>query len=154
MPRQIVISGTLKGIEAATLIAKSYNAKRVLPLQVHGAFHSGLMKRAQKKLTPFIRNATIVKGSSQLIMNVSGDYVTDIEIARSQLIEQVTRSVRWEQGVRAMDKQEINLYIEFGPGKTLAGMNKHIGVRAPTFSIDKVEDLGQLAQLNRSGEFL
>ena len=54
-------------------------------------------------------------------MNVPGDFVSDIEEIRQYLIEQVTHSVRWEQGIRAMEGQYVDLYIEFGPGKTLAG---------------------------------
>ena len=147
-PGQIVLSGTLKGIEAATAAAKGRHAKRVIPLQVHGAFHSGLMLGAQEKLRPFIQNAGIVKGSSQVVMNVPGDFVADIEKVRSNLIEQVTHSVRWEQGIRAMENQKIDLYIEFGPGETLSGMNKRIGVLAPTLSIEKIEDLEQLSGKN------
>lgn len=153
-PGQVVISGTVKGIEAGTSAAKSHNAKRVLPLQVHGAFHSGLMQVAQDKLAPYIQKAPIEKGLAQLVMNVPGNFVTDIESVRCNLIEQVTHSVRWEQGIRALEQQNIDLYIEFGPGKTLSGMNKRIGVQAPMISIEKVEDLDQLSQLERSGELL
>jgi [acyl-carrier-protein] S-malonyltransferase len=151
-PGQVVISGTLKGIEAGTEAAKAHQAKRILPLPVHGAFHSGLMQKAQEKLAPFIQKAPFAKGSAQLVMNVPGDFVNDVEKVRHNLIEQVTHSVRWEQGIRAMEQHDVDLYIEFGPGKTLAGMNKRIGVKAPIISIDKVEDLDQLSQLERSGE--
>ena len=151
-PGQVVLSGTLKGIEAGTAAAKAHHAKRILPLQVHGAFHSGLMQLAQEKLTPYIHHAPIVKGSSQLVMNVPGDFVSDVERVRENLIEQVTHSVCWEQGIRAMDQQNVDLFIEFGPGRTLSGMNKRIGVRAPTLTIEKVEDLDQLFQLEKRGE--
>lgn len=151
-PGQIVISGTLKGIEAGMLAAKKHNAKRVLPLQVHGAFHSGLMLQAKEKLSSYIQQAPIVKGSSQMVMNVPGDFVVDVEQVRQNLIEQVTHSVRWEQGIRAMEQQDVDLYIEFGPGKTLSGMNKRIGVKAPTLSIEKVGDLDQLLEMEKRGE--
>lgn len=148
-PGQVVISGTTKGIEAGMAAAKNRNAKRILPLQVHGAFHSGLMQEAKEKLAPFIQNAPIVKGTAELVMNVSGHFVKDVEKVRHDLTDQVTHSVRWEQGIRAMEQQNIDLYLEFGPGKTLSGMNKRIGVQAPTITIDKVEDLDQLSQLGR-----
>jgi [acyl-carrier-protein] S-malonyltransferase len=151
-PGQIVISGTRRGIEAGSAAAKACNAKRVLPLQVHGAFHSGLMQEAKEKLAPYIQKTPLVKGSSQLVLNVPGDFVSDIEKVRHYLIEQVTHPVRWEQGIRAMESQNADLYIEIGPGKTLAGMNKRIGVQAPTITIEKVEDLDQLAQMEKRGE--
>jgi [acyl-carrier-protein] S-malonyltransferase len=151
-PGQVVISGTLKGIEAGIAAAKAHNAKRILPLQVQGAFHSGLMQGAKEKLAPYLQKAPVIKGSAQLVMNVPGDFVSDIEKVRHYLIEQFTHSVRWEHGIRAMDHHHIDLYIEFGPGKTLAGMNKRIGVRAPMISIEKIEDLDQLSQMEKKGE--
>lgn len=145
-PGQVVISGTQRGIEAGTEALKERNAKRILPLPVHGAFHSGLMKQARDKLSPFLKKAELAKGSSRLVMNVPGNFVSDPEEMRRNLIEQVTHSVKWEQGIRAMDEQQIDLYIEFGPGKALSGMNKRIGVQAPTLSIDKIQDLESLKQ--------
>lgn len=145
-PGQVVISGTKRGIEAGTAALKERNAKRILPLPVHGAFHSGLMKQARDKLSPFLKKAELAKGPSRLVMNVPGNFVTDPEEMRQNLIEQVTHSVKWEQGIRAMEEQKIDLYIEFGPGKALSGMNKRIGVQAPTLSIDKIQDLESLKQ--------
>ena len=146
-PGQVVISGTEKGIAAGTEAAKKHMAKRVLPLQVHGAFHSGLMSTAREKLAPFIEKAAFLQGSSQLVMNVPGDFVKDLSSIRYNLINQVTHSVKWEQGIRAMEREGVDLYIEFGPGKTLSGMNKRIGVQAPNISIEKVEDLKHLESI-------
>ncbi|WP_068468471.1 ACP S-malonyltransferase [Candidatus Protochlamydia phocaeensis] len=151
-PGQIVLSGTMKGIEAGSEAVKARGAKRVLPLQVHGAFHSGLMRPAEERLAPFIESVPLEKGSSQLVMNVPGDFVQDLPAVRRNLIKQVTSSVRWEQGIRAMDKQGVDLFIEFGPGKTLAGMNKRMGINAQTITIEKVEDLDILTKLEKEGE--
>jgi [acyl-carrier-protein] S-malonyltransferase len=148
-PGQIVLSGTLRGINAAAEVAKKHQAKRVLPLQVYGAFHSGLMKSAQEKLTPYIQQTDFDQGTSALVMNVPGDFVSDISQLKSNLIQQVTHSVRWEQGVQSMIHKNVDLFIEFGPGTTLSGMNKRIGVTAPTWSIEKVADLDQLKQLEK-----
>lgn len=152
-PGQIVLSGTSKGIERGSEAAKVRGAKRVLPLQVHGAFHSGLMQMAETKLAPYIQQAPLVKGTAQLVMNVPGGVVDEVDLARRYLIEQVTHSVRWEQGIHAMEEQEVDLYVEFGPGKTLTGMNKRIGVKVPTLSIEKMEDLKQLSELEKAGAF-
>jgi len=141
-PDQIVISGTKDGLEKASLRLKEVGAKRVLPLTVHGAFHSGLMQSAQDGLAPFIDAAPIRESQVGFVMNVPGNFVDSTTDIRRNLTAQVTHSVRWEQGIRSMT--EIELYLEIGCGKTLAGLNKKIGVAAPTLSIDKVEDLERI----------
>lgn len=151
-PGQVVISGTLRGVEAGMAAAKSAHAKRVLPLQVHGAFHSPLMQIAKEKLTPFIQKARLKEGSSQIVMNVTGDFVKGADAVKRNIIDQVTHPVLWEQGIRAMEKEDVDVYIEFGPGKTLSGLNKRIGVRAPTLSIEQIEDLEQIGQFEREEE--
>ena len=146
-PGQIVLSGTIKGIEIASLEARNRGAKRVLPLSVHGAFHSGLMKIAEEKLAPYIDEAPFKKGITPIAMNVPGDFVVDFARLKPNLIKQVTHPVRWEQEIQAMKKQGVNLCIEFGPGRALAGMNKRMDL--PTISIEKVEDLDRLANLEK-----
>lgn len=146
-PGQVVISGTLKGIEAGTLAAKERGAKRVLPLQVHGAFHSGLMQEAQERLAPYIQETAFLEGASPLVMNVTGDKAVDNASIRRQLIQQVTHSVRWEQGIRMMEREGIDLYLEIGCGKTLSGFNKRIGVNAATVSVEHVPDIEILAKV-------
>jgi [acyl-carrier-protein] S-malonyltransferase len=145
-PGQVVVSGTERGIAALSAIAKEKGAKRVLPLQVHGAFHSGLMKSAQDRLSEYVNQVKLGKPFSELVMNVSGDFVSKESEIKRLLIEQVTSPVRWEQSIRAIDSQGIALYLEIGPGNTLAGFNKRIGVKAPTLSIEKVEDLRKLEE--------
>lgn len=140
-PGQIVISGTLKGIEKGSQALLSNGAKRVLPLQVHGAFHSGLMKSAEEKLSPHITAMSLHESPIELIMNVVGNTVKDLNQIKSNLIKQVTHSVRWEQGVRQMASSGVDLFIEIGCGKALSGFNKRIGVTAPTWNLEKVEDL-------------
>ncbi len=140
-PGQVVISGTVKGIEKGAELAKKRGAKRVLPLQVHGAFHSGLMQEAEVRLTPIIQEAELLESTVGLVMNVTGTEETESLRIKQNLISQVTNPVRWEQGVRSIEQSGIEQYIEIGPGKTLAGFNKRIGVAAPTISIEKVEEL-------------
>jgi [acyl-carrier-protein] S-malonyltransferase len=145
-PGQVVLSGTLKGIEQGTKVMKENGAKRVLRLQVHGAFHSGLMRHAEEKLAEFIQQISLNKASANLVMNVPGNFVSDTESIRKYLIKQVTHSIRWEQGIQAMNEQEVDLFIEFGPGKTLSGMNKKMQLKGTTWNIEKMEDLEQLAK--------
>lgn len=143
-PGQTVISGTLKGVEAGIAAAKAKGAKRAIPLKVHGAFHSGLMRSAEEKMAQKLEEIEIAQSPIQLVMNVCGAPVTCPKTIRTNLIKQITAPVRWEQGIRAI-QPDVDLYIEIGCGKTLAGMNRQIGVTAPTITINSLEDLDQLA---------
>lgn len=142
-PGQTVISGTQKGVEAGCEAAKAKGAKRVIPLKVHGAFHSGLMKLAEEQLGEKIQEVEIQDSAIDLVMNVPGDYVKEPSQIRENLIAQVTSPVRWEQGVRAMEPH-VERYIEIGCGRTLAGMNRQMKIEAPTITINKIEDLDKL----------
>lgn len=145
-PGQVVLSGTLKGIEAGTIAAKAKGAKRVLPLQVHGAFHSGLMLEAENRLAEYIQKANIQESPIALVMNVNGDFVDNVSSIKENLIKQVTHSVLWQQGIEQMAKQGVDLFIEIGCGKTLTGFNKRIGVQAPSLSVENISDLNQLKE--------
>lgn len=140
-PGQVVIAGKKAHMEAAEEVLKAAGAKRVLPIDVSGAFHTPLMRPAQLKLEPLLRAANIQDSSIEIVMNVPGDFVKTTQEIRTYLIDQVASPTKWEQGVRTMDATGVEQYIEMGPGKTLAGMNKKIGVKAPTISIEKVTDL-------------
>lgn len=143
-PGQTVISGTQDGIERAMTLVKERGAKRAIKLPVHGAFHSELMAEAQERLGEKLSHAPLKKSSVGLVMNVVGDFVTDLESILDRLINQVTSPVRWSQGIEKME--DIDLFIEIGQGKVLAGLNKKIGVSAPTISIGQVADLELLKE--------
>jgi [acyl-carrier-protein] S-malonyltransferase len=139
-PGQTVISGTKEGIAQAAVTLKEKGAKRVLPLSVHGAFHSGLMEKAQVGLKPILDLAPLQDSPVGFVMNVPGDFVQGIEKVRSNLQLQVTQSVKWEQGIFAMKRDGVEFFLEIGCGKTITGLNKKIGV-APSFSIEKINEL-------------
>lgn len=143
-PGQIVISGSVQAVEKASTIAKERGAKRVLPLSVHGAFHSGYMESAEKRLRERIEETLFNTPKLQIAMNVTGGFVTNVDEIKRNLASQVTHSVRWQQDIEAIEAKNPSRYVEMGPGKTLAGMNKKIGVKAPTISVEKVADLEQL----------
>lgn len=151
-PGQIVVSGTSKGVEIASAEAIKIGAKRALPLAVYGAFHSGLMKTAEEKLAPYIFETPIQKNSIRLVMNFPGNFVNEPEDVQKNLVKQVTGAVRWEQGIKTLEEDGVDLFIDFGPGKTLAGLNKRIGVKVPTLSVEKVEDLENLHHLVKEGK--
>ncbi|NGX46894.1 MAG: Malonyl CoA-acyl carrier protein transacylase [Chlamydiae bacterium] len=140
-PGQIVISGTKEGIEKAASQLKEKGARRVMPLDVSGAFHSGLMQSAQDRLAPLIQEVHMSNSDVVLVMNACGDKVEALEELRKNMIEQVISPVCWQSCVESMVDSGVELFIEMGPGKTLAGMNKRIGVQIPTVSVEKVEEV-------------
>lgn len=145
-PGQVVISGTAQGIALGAEEAKKRGAKRVLPIQVHGAFHSGLMAEAEKGLAAYLLEVQLHKSSIALAMNVTGGIVKDAEQIRLNLMKQVTHPVRWQKCIEALEAEGADLFVEIGSGKTLTGFNKRIETKAPTISIEKVEDLDQVEQ--------
>lgn len=145
-PGQVVISGELSAIDKGAQKLLEAGAKRVLPLDVAGAFHSGLMEEAQQKLAPLIEGAAIQKGTSGIVMNVPGDFVEETSQMQFFMIEQITHPVRWEKGVLAMEKRGVDLYLEIGPGKTLSGMNRKIGVQGAICNVETCADLDILAE--------
>lgn len=151
-PGQVVIAGLTSAMQKAEETLKVQGARRVLPLDVSGAFHTPLMRSAQMRLQPALKAAQLKESSIELVMNVAGDLTHSLEAIRSNLIDQVATTTRWEQGIRKMEQAGVDLYLEMGPGKTLAGMNKKIGVQAPTISIEKVTDLSELEALNATAQ--
>lgn len=146
-PGQVVISGTRKGVDAGAAAAKAKGAKRILPLLVHGAFHSGLMKPAEERLSEHIQQIVIKNSPVGFVMNVPGKFVQDAAEIKTNLIKQVTSPVRWEQSVRSMGEEAVDLLIEIGCGKVLSGFNKRILPNVTTISIEKVAELDQLAKI-------
>lgn len=145
-PGQVVISGTVSAIERASPILKEAGARRVMPLQVHGAFHSGLMQPAADRLEHSLSNVPFKHSPIEIVMNVPGDFVTDVSKIPLLLKQQVTHSVRWQQGIQAIEKRSPTLYVEIGCGKVLTGLNKKIGVVCDTISIEQADDLKLLEQ--------
>jgi len=143
-PGQVVISGTKKGVEIGSKALLEKGAKKILPLQVHGAFHSGLMQEAQVMLAEIISHTPFHKSNIQVAMNVTGGFVSDIQDMQKLLIQQVTQPVRWSRAIKTIDQDGVSLFLEIGCGKTLSGMNKRIGPKAETCNVEKVEDLHTL----------
>lgn len=140
-PGQVVIAGLNSAMPQAEEALKTGGAKRVLPLDVSGAFHTPLMAFAQEKLRPYLMEAPLLESKTDFVMNVPGAYVSEHAQIRTYLIEQVVSPTRWKAGVDAMIKEGVEIYIEIGPGRALVGMNKKIGVPGISLNIEKVTDL-------------
>jgi [acyl-carrier-protein] S-malonyltransferase len=125
-PGQLVISGSVKGIEKACELMKAAGAKRALVLPVGGAFHSPLMEPARIELEEAIKNTLFSKPTCGVYQNVNAKPSTDIEAIKLNLIAQLTAPVRWTQSVQNMVKDGATQFVECGPGKVLQGLVKKI----------------------------
>ncbi|MCW3074459.1 MAG: S-malonyltransferase [Flaviaesturariibacter sp.] len=121
-PGQLVISGSLKGIEAACEAMKTAGAKRALILPVGGAFHSPLMEPARKELQQAIEGTYFNNPSCAVYQNVAAKGVINKEEIKQNLIDQLTGAVRWTQCVQAMIGDGATRFTECGPGKVLQGL--------------------------------
>ena len=143
-PGQIVISGTLTAIADATEKLKAAGARRILPLNVSGPFHSQLLKEAGKKLGNYLEDVTVHDPVIPYIANVTADYVTSADIVKELLAKQVFSSVLWQQSVERMIADGVDRFVEIGPGKTLSGFVKKIDRNAAVFHVETLEDLERL----------
>lgn len=125
-PGQLVISGSLKGIEIACERMKAAGAKRALVLPVGGAFHSPLMLPAKEELAAAINATTFNSPSCPVYQNVVAKAVTDAAAIKNNLIDQLTGAVRWTQSVQAMIADGATQFTEVGPGKVLQGLVQKI----------------------------
>lgn len=125
-PGQLVISGTVKGIEIACERMKAAGAKRALVLPVGGAFHSPLMAPAKDELKAAIENTKFHTPTCAVYQNVVARAVMDRDEIKQNLIDQLTGAVRWTQSVQAMIKDGASHFTEAGPGKVLQGLIQKI----------------------------
>ena len=121
-PGQLVISGTMKGIEEACAKLKEAGAKRALPLKVGGAFHSPLMRPAKEELQKAIEQTEFKAPRCPVYQNVDAKPYTDPAQIKANLIAQLTSSVRWTESVNNMIADGADDFTECGPGKALQGM--------------------------------
>lgn len=125
-PGQVVISGSLSGVDAACKALKEAGAKRALKLPVGGAFHSPLMQPAAERLQAAIMNTTFHTPKCPVYQNVSAKGETDKHTIQRQVLEQLTSPVRWTQSVQQMITDGANTFYEFGPGDVLKGLIRKI----------------------------
>lgn len=134
-PGQLVISGSIKGVEIACEKMKAAGAKRALPLQVGGAFHSPLMEPAREELADAIQNTKFTVPICPVYQNVNALPSTDVETIKNNLMAQLTAPVRWTQSVQNMVRDGATTFIECGPGKVLQGLVKKIAPTMEAYSL-------------------
>ena len=143
-PGQIVITGHTEAVKRAGELLKEKGAKRILPLNVSGPFHSELLYEAGKRLEKVLKTIDIREPVKPYISNVTADYVTKKEDIKQLLVKQVSSPVRWQQSVERMLEDGVDTFIEIGPGKTLTGFLRKINKNAKAINLGVVEDLEKL----------
>ena len=145
-PGQIVITGESKAVEAASAQLKEAGARRVVPLNVSGPFHSQMLKPAGEKLRKVLDEAEIRDFTIPYVTNVTAEYVTEKEEVKDLLVSQISSSVRWQQCVEKMIAEGVDTFIEIGPGRTLSGFLRKISRQVTSLNVEKVEDLMKLEE--------
>lgn len=138
---QIVISGDVAGVEQGMEMAKEAGAKRVVPLNVSGAFHSPLMEPAARGLREKLEECGFSDPDVPVVSNVTARPVTDGDEARDLLVEQLTSPVRWAASVAAMVEAGVDRFVELGPGNVLCGLNRRNAKGLACASLGEPADL-------------
>tara|TARA_S200000501_G_scaffold178931_1_gene168527 strand:- start:846 stop:1730 length:885 start_codon:yes stop_codon:yes gene_type:complete len=137
-PGQLVISGSIDGVNKVSLALKGAGAKRLVPLSVSGAFHSPLMEHAQNKLADAIEITRFNPPECPIYQNVSALPTKDPALIKKQLIAQLTAPVKWAQSVSQMIENGAEEFVEVGPGKVLQGLIRKINREVQTISFEDI----------------
>jgi len=135
-PGQLVISGSQAGVTLATEALMQAGARKVIPLQVEGGFHSPLMAPAQEDFATALSSVSFSKGSCPIYQNVTGLPVTDPQIIKENLLQQLVAPIYWTKTIHHMVQDGISEYIECGPGAVLQGLTRKI---IPDLSIGSLQ---------------
>ncbi|MGB1644146.1 MAG: ACP S-malonyltransferase, partial [Ilumatobacteraceae bacterium] len=145
-PGQVVIAGSPSGVEAGGVHAKSLGAKKVMPLQVSGAFHTPFMSAARDRLRSAITAADIRDSEIAIVSNVDSQPHTLGDEWTSLLSAQLSSPVRWTHGLQAMSEMGVTAFAELGPGGVLTGMAKRTIKEAKTISVATPDELDKLLE--------
>ena len=143
-PGQIVITGWKESVEKASEELKAAGAKRVMPLNVSGPFHSPMLEEAGRELGQVLAGVQLSKLEIPYVTNVTAEYVTDISETKALLATQVASSVRWQQSVENMIADGVDTFVEIGPGRTLAGFMRKISRDVKVYNVGTWEDVDKV----------
>ena len=143
-PGQIVITGWKEDVEQAADALKEAGAKRVLPLNVSGPFHSSLLEQAGEELGKELEQVEFSDLQIPYVTNVTAEYVTDITKTKELLARQVASSVRWQQSMELLIADGVDTFVEIGPGRTLAGFLRKINRGVKVYNVGTWEDVDKV----------
>ncbi len=142
-PGQIVISGSKNGIEQAELILKEAGARRVLPLNVSGPFHSQLMEKANEEFEHYLNQVNLTTAEIPVYANVTANAVQESEQIKDLLMKQLYSPVRFEESINNMIQAGVDAFVEVGTGRVLSGLVKKIDRKVKTFSVQDKKSLDE-----------
>lgn len=147
-PGQVVISGEVPAVEAASIVLKQKGAKRVVPLVVSGAFHSPLMEMASVVMRGVLELTNVADPLLPVVANVSADYARTAALVRENLAHQVVGPVRWVETIERLVGDGFTTFIECGPGSVLAGLIRRIApAGVQVFSVGDIASLAQAKEV-------
>lgn len=146
-PLQVVISGKVENIHSAMEHCKKEGAKKVIKLNVSGAFHSKLMDKSGEELAKTINETEFNKPEIPIVMNVKGEEVNDPEEIKENLIKQVTSPVKWVQSMEYIIKNGIDDLIECGPKKVLTGLMRRINRKKKVYTTDNIKGVKKVLEV-------
>jgi len=146
-PGQIVITGEADAVKRAGDVLKEKGAKRVIPLNVSGPFHSQMLIGAGERLKKDLEKVQMNEFSVPYVANLTADYVTSPENVRELLEKQISSPVKWQQSVEKMLAEGVDTFVEIGPGKTLSSFVKKINKEVLVLNIDKYGDLAKCLEV-------
>ncbi|MEN2766483.1 ACP S-malonyltransferase [Ornithinibacillus xuwenensis] len=148
-PGQIVISGSQAGVEKSSALLKEHGAKRVLPLNVSGPFHSRLMEAANDDFAKYLDNVAIQDAGVPVYANVTATPVTNHREIKDLLLKQLYSPVRFEASIRNMLEADVDAFVEVGNGKVLSGLVKKIDRKAPIFTVQDLASMNDFIKWYR-----
>jgi [acyl-carrier-protein] S-malonyltransferase len=148
-PGQVVIAGHAKAVARAGEIAKAKGAKRIIPLAVSAPFHCALMKPAEDRLAPELRQLASNDPRIPVVANVDAEPKRDAASAIDALIRQVSSPVRWDDVVRRLVAEGTTTFVELGPGTVLAGLIRKIDRNVKVVSVEDPQGLSALDDIER-----
>lgn len=125
-PGQVVISGTVEGVEKASGVLSEAGARKVVPLNVAGPFHSPLMEPARDRFAEILMGAEFADATVPVYQNTGPSASTDADVIRERLIRQITEPVRWTETMTALAGDGVSLLVESGPGTVLTGLARRV----------------------------
>lgn len=152
-PGQLVISGEVDAVNHVVELAKAeIGARRCRLLPVSGAFHSPLMAPAQQRFGSALDSVKLYPPQVDLVMNVTGEFVTDADNIKHLLFEQITHPVQWEKTLRTLEKTGITHFVEVGPGQVLSGLVKRTLSGSSSVNVENIKTLSIVADEHGNGK--